>query len=257
MPYRRPSGRRTSAIQGYSMRSNQNRSNNYTSEQSGIRRHDRAITQSGSDVTGVYKVIDLCRFTRTFDPGSTSDDEPTASAGNNYASGRVMNGSKVVDFRANFTVSNNSTSVGCYIDVYTIALAFWDGLIWKSIQDATCPIAFSETGGVGSTKGEVTTKTPAAGLITAQNYRDFKHIQHYMKHLGTIYLTPDDGGSSATSFSLNGLPAKCRRSQTGMFYNLFFVNDTIKNSSVSIDYKVVSDISFKEIPSVNRLPYIQ
>lgn len=254
MSYRRRGGSRASSR--YNVTNIPATRKNYVSEQSGSRRHEFVLNTSAADVTGVYKFFNMAKFKRTFDAGVTNDVNPTASDSNNYATAAVMNGSKISHFASTWMISNNSTSVPCYIDVYVIALSFFDGLIWNTLQAATCPITFDVAGGAGDDRGVIGIKTPAAGLITAQNYRSFTHIQHYMKQLGTVFLAANDGSPSSQSFTLNRLPAKCRRSQTGMVYAIFFVNDTVKNNSATIDYKVNATVSFLETPSDNRIPYV-
>ena len=69
-------------------------------------------------------------------------------------------------------------------------------------------------------------------------------------------LNSEDASGSVQKFRITRVPLKCRRSQTGMFWGLFFVNDSEKNLSNTLALDSFMEVSFNEHPSDNRLPYL-
>lgn len=237
----------------------------YASEQTGIRRHQLIQNVKGpvasSDASSLapqeYAVIDLLRFQRTFDIGTTDDVAPTPTASNNYQSNAVFNGSAIRKFNAKIKIKSNSSSQTQYYDVYEMAMSFYDVLVWNTISVGTSLLTFDTTAGSpGNNKGAVLSKTPTSSLLSANTVKNFKFIQHYLKFKGTITISANDANRPTAEININQLPAKVRRSQTGMYYGIVLHNDTIKNDGSTITQTITSDISFEEIPSDHRLPYI-
>ncbi len=227
----------------------------YGSEQTGVKRHDMSLITrlvSSPLTAGEYIPIPFVRFERSFDPG-TPDTEDTPSASNNYATPFVMNGSKVVDFSANVKIINQDGNDPIYLDVYSTAVSFSDVLYWDELYETSCPYSFSA---IVNREGIITEKTPDVSLINDQNYRDFKGVQHYMKKLGTITIgesAAGDGGLAQLNFK--GVPAKCRRMQTGVYYGINIHNNSITNGGRPALLDVSTQINFKELPASNRLPF--
>ena len=116
-------------------------SKSYVQQSSGSRRHQFTADFTGpagsTDATSLaaneYGIFDLARFQRTFDISVTADTEPTATASNNYQTSAVMNGSKIIRYQAKVRIENTGTSTN-YYDVYTMALSFYDALIWDTVS---------------------------------------------------------------------------------------------------------------------------
>jgi len=228
----------------------------YQSAQSGIRRHTWTanVPDKGSVVTGInnYFATTLARFQRSFS-GVTPDVPPTATASNNYATASVMNGSAIRNFKASITLKNKKTEP-VTLDIYQIALSFWDGLIWDTVKAANSPLSFYPT---APAEGEIIMKTPTTSIISVNDIASFKFQQHYLKKVGTITVGGADNANSTAVLNINSIPPKCRRSQTGMYYGLIFHLPSEKNLNlVAADFQYSITISFDEIPSTDRLPYV-
>lgn len=231
--------------------------NLYAREGSGIRRHEVSFGVSGTPAAllpNEYVYASLLKFARTF--GATDDTDPTPTASNNYQTGSVMNGSKVVNFEAIVNIKNRSSSVAAYLDVYTLAVSFWDVLVWNTILPSACPVTIDTTTvGPPDIRGAISNKAITATLITENQYKNYKLVQHYMKKVGTIYLATTDGGQSSAQLKLP-LPAKCVRSNSGMAYQIYLHNDTTKNAAATLAIDATVDLSFDELPASNRMPFI-
>ncbi len=203
----------------------------------------------------LYFYHELVKFYRSAGPG---DDEPlTPANSNNSAGGAVFNGSRISNYKSTIRVKNLG-AIPAYLDVYELQLSFFDALLFNTIQTASCPITFdSTTVGPPDVRGAVAPKAPSATLIVDNTVKDFKFIQHYMKKKGTIFVPATDGANSEVTINIDRVPAKCRRSQTGMFWGLFFVNEANKNAGNTLALGSTQETSFDEIPSSNRLPYLQ
>ncbi len=251
MPFRGRSQRYTSVNAARNLTgSAYNTGRDYVSEQAGTRRHEFTSSNLVAPITlGDYTVIDLCRFTRSF---TGADGAPTATASNNFQNVRVFNGSKVVDYKAKILLNNNSAASGFYIDIYSMALSFSDALYFDTVYTTECPVQFSQ---VANNEGDVTFKGVHVAGFTDNSFKNFKGVQRYMKQLGTVYISASDAGQSHAEFTVNGLPPNCRRSQTGMFYGLIAHFPASKNTAATGDYEIHSEISFKELPAIDRLPF--
>lgn len=239
-------------------RSNYSRSKGYVSESSGLRRHEITSVLQGTPAAilpNEYIFTYLLQFKRAF--GAADDSEPTATASNNYQTWAVMNGSKVGNFTAKIDIANQSASQPAYLDVYTVAVSFYDVLVWNTILPTQCPFTFdSTTTGPPNLQGAVSAKAVSATLITENGYKNYKIVQHYMKKVGTIYMSPSDGGKSNAQIVIDRVPAKCKRSQTGMLFAVILHNPTTKNNAATLNVDATLDLSFNEYPSSNRLPFI-
>lgn len=263
MPYRQPGASR-SKMSVASPNSTADRSvssqRNYASFQSGTKRHQYIgypLGTPGTLTAGLYLNFPLLRFIRST-AGGVDDVPPSATASNNYQTFAVMNGSKIVNYKGIVRIKNRG-AIGGYLDIYETALSFYDALIWNTIQPTACPFTFDTTTvGPADKRGEVADKAITSTLILDPTIKNFKFLQHYIKRRGTVFVTNEDGGNGGeVTININKIPAKCRRSQTGMSWNLFLVNDTIKNGAETLNLDVTLDASFEEIPSDNRLPYLE
>ena len=142
--YRRPSRQVTGATTRTNRRGVQNLRKNYAYSGTGGRKHEFTTPASRGDPTvwtsELLVGFQLAAFARTFT--AADDTPPTATAGNNYQSSSIMNGSTVENFSAVLRLNNNSGSTGAYIDVYTMSLSFYEALVWETIQPATALVDF-------------------------------------------------------------------------------------------------------------------
>lgn len=233
---------------------------NYVPLQSGGRRHEFSTAAFPAPAAfpalaaGEYFGHILCAFERTF--GSGDDEEPTATASNNYQTPRVMNGSKIQNFQAKISIKNRS-NIGGFLGVYRIALSFYDALVWNTLISGSCPVTMDTTTTAPDERGKVSTKTVTTTLVTKNNWNNYKTVQHYMEYLGDIQIPTEDAGNSGlVEIMVNDIPPKCRRSNTGMFYMYLFHNDSDQNGAETLQINSVADISFDEIPSDQRLPWV-
>lgn len=235
---------------------NFNKPRNYKSLQTAQRRHEflagaptagTPLTLNAGDLLGVT----LARFRRSF--GAGSDDEPTATAGNNFQTSDVMNGSEVRDLEAYVQITNKSNADPATLTVYKHCFSFYDALIWSTLY-ANCPFTFDTT---ATNEGEVRYKTvvPALSLSPNTIYNSRFH-QHYAQKVGEITLGQEGSGQETAIIRWKGIPSKAKRSQTGMYYGYSLYNASDKNEgrTLSLDYN--HEIHFTEIPSNNRLPWL-
>lgn len=224
---------------------------NYALAQTTTKRHQYqgSSSQFASILSGEYASLTLAKFERN------SGTPPTATASNNYQNNKVYNGGEVRNFSAHIYAKSLSSSTTFKIDVYAVALSFYDALVWDTVISTSCPVSFSVAAG---SEGEVVGKTPTATLITPNNIANYKFVQHYIKKIGSFVLSPTDGGSTVATLHLTDkdYPAKCRRANLGMYFGLFFHNDAAANASGNFTGTLEYDISFDEIPSADPLPYL-
>lgn len=232
--------------------------NDYKSLQTAQRRHDYSAgapntSLSPTTLTGeAFFGVTLCRFKRSF--SGVADTPPTATVGNNYQSPDVFNGSLIRDLDAYIRITNKSNTDPAILTVYEFALSYFDVFNWLIIP-ANCPFTFDSSGGVNS--GEVDWANPVVGSTLSENQiLNRKFLQHYAKKVGEITLGLETSGSETAEIRWKGVPPKCRRSNSGMFYGYAFVNDSDKNEgrTLSMDYAFRNH--FIEIPSENRLPWL-
>lgn len=231
---------------------------NYIGTQSAGRRHDYTSIATGTPTTlapGNYFIHELLKFKRTFS-GSVDDTPPSATASNNFQSQSVFNGSKVVNFGAKIKVQNKSNDP-VFLDIYEVALSFYDAFIWNAFTATSCPVTFDSTGISPDTRGEVSAKAITATLIAENTIKNFKFLQHYIKKVGTLSLGAEDSATNNAELTVSRVPPKCRRSQTGMYWAYFIHNDSAKNNAATLNIQTHLENSFREIPSEDRLPFIE
>lgn len=240
-------------------------SDNYTDQKNtSIRRHEYStilpFLSGSSKSPGSYGFLELLKFKRSF--GGVTNGEPTATASNNYQTPEVMNGSRIVNYNAEITLkmalSQLGSVSGAYLDVYEVCLSYFDAFLWNSIQPTACPVTFDSTTTVpADIRGEVASKTPTTTLIADNTIKNFTFIQHYMKKKGTVYLEGSlDNPASQVNITIDYIPPKVRRSNMGMYWALYFQNDANKNNSQAITVDASAEISFDEIPSDLKIPYL-
>lgn len=232
---------------------------NYVSQQSGSKRHQYTGLPLGTPQTltaGLYFNFPLLRFTRSA-AGGTNDVPPSPTASNNYTTFEVFNGSKIVNYNGKIRIKNRA-SIGGYLDIYVVAVSFYDVLVWNTLFPTACPFTFdTTTTGPADKRGEVGEKAITNTLIVDNTIKNYKFLQHYIKNIGTVFVTNEDGGNGGeVTIDINRIPSKCRRSQTGMAWYVLFHNNSDKNGSETLNLDATIDVSFEEIPSDNRLPYI-
>lgn len=261
MAYRRPGTQSRLSVnspnrQAYGGQSSQK---SYVSQQSGAKRHQfqgLAIGTPSALTAGLYFYFNMAWFYRSA-PGATDDVPLSPTASNNYQSGAVMNGSKIVNYNAKIKIRNRGAISG-YLDVYQVAVSFYDVLIWNTLFPTACPFTFDTTTvGPADKRGEVNGKAITNTLVAKNTIKNFKFLQHYIQHKGTVFVTNEDGGNGGeVTINVNRVPPKCRRSQTGMYWGLIFHNDSDSNGTEALALDATYDVSFEEIPSDNRLPYL-
>lgn len=243
-------------IQGTINANNPNgRSNNFGVTNTGIWRHDTTNNHalSGTPIgINFYTIIPVCKTARTFT--GAADAPPTASDSNNYPTPFVFNGSRISNVKGTIKIENDSASQSVYLDVYEIAVSFLDADQWETQYAGMNPLLQNVTA-ASINAGDISERTPDATIITDQQYRSFKGVQHFMKKIGTLQIGNNDSSNNTIEFNFQGLPSKCRRSQTGMWYGFCLHNNSITNSGRTALLNINSQISFDEHPSDNRLPY--
>ena len=168
-----------------------------------------------------------------------------------------MNGSRIVDFRAKISLLNTSGADGCYIDVYLTQVSFWDVLVWNSVIPSECPLEMTTTIGTNDKRGNINWKTPLSNYVSDNQYKTRKTTQHYMKKMGTVYMTANDGGNNSAEILIPYLPDKCKRANLGMQFGVILHNDAIKNNGRTLSVEANLDRTMNEIPDVQyRLPYV-
>lgn len=228
---------------------------NYQVLDTAVRRHQftASAPQLGTPAAllpNEYFITRLLKFKRTF--GAGADDPPSPTASNNYQSSTVFNGSKVGNMDAVVRLKNNGTAQEATLDIYEIALSFFDALIWNSVRPTNCPFTFTTA---GVTSGELVEKAIVATTILDSDWNNFKFQQRYLRKVGTVTI-PNTDGDNVVEFRVNQIPPKCRRSQTGMYYGYIFANDSNKNAAATLALDYSLEEKFDEFPAENRLPYI-
>lgn len=260
MPFNRKSSlftRGASTVsRGYNRPINQSRHSLGTA----IRRHEYLAGQpdavpagwgTGTLASGEYFATKICAFHRSF--GAGTDDEPTATAGNNFQTPDVMNGSKIINLNSTITLKNQAASNPATLTVYEMALSYYDATVWQTLQPSTSIV--SQTTGAANA-GEVALSAVNATDMLENNQKNSKFAQHYIRPIGTITLGNTDNASSTAVMNVNVIPPKCRRSNAGMMFAYVFVNDPDKNNSGTVNLEYSFENNFDEIPSSNRLPWL-
>lgn len=221
----------------------------------GVRRHqfrqnaDYNPTPGGPQITQQeYARVVLANFIRSDTAVANVDPTPTTGT-NNFPTTEVMNGSYLNRYKCKIQLTNLASSY-TYLDVYMCALSFFDARTWEQVYNAASPVTQNVTFAAVH-GGEVVSKTPGVGQVDAQTIRESKFVQKYMKQLGTIELNNVGESGSVQEFIIDRIPPKCRRSQTGMYWAIYFANDALKNQG-DRSVRIVADYDFDEIPSTTR-----
>ncbi len=262
MPYRTPGGSRYSGTSMRTLRrtnSTLNRQSDYGYEQSGTLRHE-FLAQHDSEFTtsvlaaGDYQQIDMLRFKRTF---TVSPDEPdTPTAGNNYQTPEVFNGSLIRDYSRVLKITsreatNNDTVKSFTLDIYQLVYSFFDAHTYE---------AFSLTAGLGNVvefdnsgndAGEVNFVSTHP-TFTSNTVKNSKFLQRYIQLIGRVEIPV----GQTVKLNINRIPPKVRRANSGMFWGLIIHNDSITNDANGFGGAISTETSFKELPSDNRLPFL-
>ena len=162
-----------------------------------------------------------------------------------------MNGSNIYNFSSTIKIQNEGAQPH-FLNVYETSLSFSDCIYMETVYPQTFPYNMT-TSGVDA--GRVGAKTPDS-VFTDTIWRNFVGLQRHIKKLGTINIgTHDAGDRGIAELNFTGIPAKCRKSQTGMFYGWLLSNDTVLNSAAAFNGTITQQFNFDEVPSSNRIPY--
>lgn len=265
MVYRR--GGRNSTLRassGSSLSSKQsNLGKNYGNLQSGGWRHQYVanVPQAGATnpmPLGNFFVTRNLTFRRTFNGAVGDDIGPTPTVSNNLGTSVAFNGSRISNYKKIIRLKNTSATVSPTIDIYEVAMSYYDALIWSQVRPAECPFTFDTTVPLNppyDKRGEIGIAIPAVGVLSANDWSNFKFQQHYLKLKGSVTIGNTDGTNTA-EFIIDRVPPKVRRSQTGMMWCHIFVYDTLKNVAANANLEYSEEVTFMEHPSEQRLPYI-
>ncbi len=230
---------------------------NYAVQGSGLRRHEFVDTLNvlGTAIAvGAYKFYNMLEFHRTFGGAGEDDTNPTATALNNYQSVQVMNGSKLANYESKIYITNPNSDVGVWIDIYEIITSFYDAHIFDTLQTANCPVTFETVDNNPDNRGIVEQKSPHITL-TENNLKNSVFAQRFLRLKQRVFVDRQQGAGGSVVIRVNGIPPKCRRSQTGMFWGLLFhVNESLNVTPSNIG--INRDVSFIEYPTADRLPYL-
>lgn len=236
----------------------------YNYNQTSIRRHEVMIQHQASSSAlagGDYIPITMLRFKRTFDPAN-ADVPPTPTAGNNYQSVDVFNGSKVQNYQSKIFITNTEESSGSssliksfYLDIYQVLLSFYDGNTWEDFAPGATQPALTDFDGStvpsNHDAGEVDWVSPNVTL-SANAVKNNKFTQRFMRLIGRIQVPQ----GQTVSLNINRVPPKARRSNSGMFWGIALHNESSLNNANSIGVNVAQEVSFEEVPSEIRLPFV-
>lgn len=231
---------------------------NYTKLQSGTWRHENSAGAPSAGTPSAltannYLLQTLARFKRSFST-TVADVPPTPNGSNNYTSTAYFNGSRIEDFTCTIRLKNNTSARTVYLDIFEVALSFFDCLQWQTQYPSNAPFTMDTV--VSSVNaGEITGVTPAQGTITMLAYNNFTGLKHFLRRVGTVTLNGADTPDNTCEILINRVPPNCRRSQNGMNWAYIIFNDQNKNGSTQLDLSYNVDFSSTEIPSDNRLPY--
>ncbi len=258
MPFRNP-GSNFRTNERFSSRALSNKKS-YESFLTGSKRHQFTTVQALGDpdilLPGEYFMHFMLGFSRSA-TGSTDDVPLAPTDSNNYQTASVMNGSYISNYQADITIKNHGAGNPITLDIFQVAVSFWDVFVWDGLIPSACPINFDNVSvGPADLRGAVGFKAVTPTLIVENIIKNKKFLQHYIQKIGSVTLTSEDGSTPLAKFRISRVPLKCRRSQTGMFWGLFFVNDSDKNNSETLNIDTFMEISFNEHPADNRLPYL-
>lgn len=254
MAYRR-NQTRSRAGNALSLFNTRRSGNNFRKEGTGIRRHNINLNiASGATAINADEFLTAngCLFKRSFH-ATDPDVEPVPTNSNNYVDHDVMNGSNIYNHQTTIKIQNEGAQPH-FLNVYETSLAFADTVYAKAVYDTFFPYDFPASGS-SNNAGIVLPDAPSA-FFNDTIWRNFMGIQRHIKKLGTINIgTHDAGDRGIAELNFTGIPPKCRKSQTGMYYGWILQNDSVLNGSTAFNGNITQQTNFDEVPSSNRIPY--
>jgi hypothetical protein len=233
--------------------------NTYAPPFSGVKRHSVLFNNTSSFAaplaSDAHVILAMLLFKRTFS-GTTSDIDDTPAASNNYPTTAVFNGDRIENYHAKLSFQGTE-STPRLLDVYEIAVSFWDVQTWLANFPTRCPLLFDTAAGPPDTRGQVTIDgAKAATGFRLADFKSYRFLQQYLKYKGTILIGPVADSTTNVELNINSLPPKCRRANSGMFYGLLFHNNPDKNNNQSMAVRNTNEVSFEAIPSDRRMPFL-
>lgn len=219
----------------------------YQLQSGGNRRHQYNAEGAATLALDDYFHIPLLRFDR--------DAFPAPTASNNYQTPDATNGSRVSDFLASIKIKT-VLAVPALLDVYEIATSFFDVMVWNTVQPTACPVTFSTAAGA---EGEINQKAMVGTLINSNTIANFRFVQHYIKHKGTLEFGVSGSDQDIQEIVANEIPPQCIRSNLGMSWSLYFKFSSLKNNAAAtFPYKFAMESNFMESPMTDteQLPYL-
>ena len=256
MPFRRGSRPRGRANNSLALFNTGRSGNNFKNLGSSIRRHNLNVNIASGQTaidSGEVLYVNVCQMQRTF--GSGDDEEPTPTASNNFAAAGVMNGSNIYNQKTSVKIQNEGAQPH-YLNVYGVSLSFSDAIYASAIMGNSFPYTMETVDNTPDQRGVITPMDPNLTTFDDTIWRNFMTLQRYVTKIGTINLgTHDSGDRGVAELNFNGVPPKCRKSQTGMYYGYIIQNDGILNNAAAFNGNIIQQTNFEEVPSNNRLPY--
>ncbi len=215
------------------------------------RRHEFTSDHGTMTTSGEYETIIFAKYKRDF---TLPDDDPTPTASNNYQTPNIQQGGMVNSFQARVMMRHVALNPAFY-DIYEVVCSFYDSLITDTIKDVLCPIQMTtDMPGSLDNRGEVTFKSPHI-TFTDNNLKNSQLLQHIIHHRIRVPFGQKDATATPTTLEFNRIPAKCRRSQIGMFYGLIIHNPSDLNGSATPNLQISSEIAFNESPTTQKMPW--
>ena len=182
MPFRNPGSSFRLNSRGSSSALSNKRS--YERFTTGSKRHQFttkvALGSPGVLLPGEYFMHFMLGFSRSA-TGSVDDVPLAPTDSNNYQTASVMNGSYISNYQADITIKNTVSTDPVTLDIYQVAVSFWDVLVWDSLLNSSCPITFDNvTVGPADLRGAIGFKTVTATLIVENlHFRGTRVIRNF------------------------------------------------------------------------------
>ena len=253
MPYRRPG----------SYRSNQLQTGGTVYQKGGanfeVKKH--VITRIINIEPSKTAIIPLLHYNATESLGVAIDasSKVTAQGTKIYQNTGVQDGSTVRNIHLEIQIQPKTLSSSAILDFYTgrITTSFHDlkgdqiyGLKASSVTDGKA--TFTDENASSETTQEVSPANGQDGTITVNPmvkslFDQGDVIKHWWKNIrkNVIY-----GGQPVLYSAWEKVPAKCTRSNPGMFYGLILMNDSTSTDDDTDVLRVEIKESFTEIPLV-------
>ena len=225
-----------------------------------VRKH--SLTRTIDIEPGTSKIIPILHYnpTETTGVAVNANSKITAQGTKTYANTGVQDGSTVKNVHLEIQIQPKTQSSSAILDFYTgrITTSFHDisgGQIFgleKSSQDDG-KATFSNETGTTPTLSEVSNtdgqdNLPVSMPMSKTMYDLGDVIKHWWRGVrkNVIY-----GGQPVLYDSWEKVPSKCSRSNPGMFYGIFIMNDSQIQSADDTDVlRVEIKESFTELPLV-------